>query len=153
MKIFIPILTLISMLLFTSSCQTLDVRGQYVDDSTVNKLENKNLTKAGVEELIGTPTIIPDYTPDTWYYVHRFMGKRAWFQPKTIEQRIVKIKFTKDDIIEEVVVLNDNHTEDIEVVSEYTKAYGTEQNGIQTFIKNIGRFNKTTDGKKKRSKK
>ena len=145
---YIP--TLLLMLLFISGCQTLDIRGQYVDNNAISRLETKTLTKMEVEELLGTPTIIPDYTPDTWYYVHRFMGKRAWFAPKVIEQRIVRIKFTKSDIVEEVEVLNDSHIEDIEIVSEYTKSYGTDQNSMQMIIKNIGRFNKTTDGKKKK---
>lgn len=134
-----------------SSCQTIDVRGQYIDDNAVSQLENKKLTKDQVIDLIGTPTIVPDYTPDTWYYVQRSLARRAWLTPKVIEQRIVKIRFN-NGITAEVAVLNDLHQEEIKVISEHTRTYGTEQNSIQKFIKNIGRFNKTTDGKKGRRK-
>ena len=37
-------------------------------------------------------------------------------------------------------------------MGEYTKTYGTELNGLQKFVKNIGRFNKTTEGKKKKKR-
>ena len=47
------------------------------------------------------------------------------------------------------MLLNDSHNEEINIISEYTKTYGTELNGLQKFVKNIGRFNPSTDGKKK----
>lgn len=145
------LLTLFTLLIL-SSCKTIDIRGQYVDDNSISQLENKQLTKAEVLNLIGTPTIEPDYSPDTWYYIQRSLARRAWFDPKVVEQRILKIKFNKNDIIEEVVILNDSHKDEINVLSEYTKTYGTELNGMQKFVRNIGRFNKTTDGKTKKKK-
>ncbi|MGI4776287.1 MAG: outer membrane protein assembly factor BamE, partial [Janthinobacterium lividum] len=69
-------------LLTLFGCQTIDTRGQYVDDASITQLENKNLTKEQVIELIGTPTIIPDYNPDTWYYIQRLLARKAWLTPK-----------------------------------------------------------------------
>ncbi|MDR0296549.1 MAG: outer membrane protein assembly factor BamE [Rickettsia sp.] len=149
MKFFIIRTFVISSILLTlCSCQTIESRGQYVDDNLLATLEEKRLSKSEVEDLIGTPTIIPNYTPNTWYYVQRSLAKRAWLEPKVIEQKIVRIAFNKKDIIEEVLVLNDSHKDDINMIREYTKTYGTELNGLQKFVKNIGRFNKTTEGKK-----
>jgi outer membrane protein assembly factor BamE (lipoprotein component of BamABCDE complex) len=151
MKIFTRQTFLTSIMLLTlSNCQKIESRGQYVDDNLLPKLENNRLSKSQVEDLIGTPTIIPDYTPNTWYYVQRSSSQRAWFEPKILDQRIVKVVFNKDNIIEEVVVLNDSHQNDINIISEYTKTYGTELNGVQKFARNIGRFNATTTGKKKK---
>ena len=146
------LLTLLTLLLLPG-CKTIDIRGQYVDDNAISQLENKQLTKTEVVNLIGTPTVEPDYSPDTWYYIQRSLSRRAWFDPKVIEQRILRIKFNKNDVIEEVLLLNDSHKDEINVISEYTKTYGTELNGIQKFVRNIGRFNKTTDGKTKKKKK
>ena len=148
---FNKLLTLLALSLFVlSGCQTIETRGQFVDDNLLPQLENKRLSKAEVENLIGSPTIIPDYTSNTWYYIERTLSRRAWFRPKVMQQRVVKVIFNDHDIIKEVIVLNDSHKEDINIISEYTKTYGTELNGIQKFVRNIGRFNKTTDGKKKR---
>lgn len=142
----------ILILLNLASCQTIDVRGQYVDESAIAQLESKKMTKAEVVELIGTPTMIPTYSQNSWYYIQRALSRRAWFQPKVIEQKIVKITFGANDAVEEVQVLSNMNNEDVKVISEYTKTYGTELNGVQKFVKNIGRFNKTTDGKKRNRK-
>ncbi|MCC8417795.1 MAG: outer membrane protein assembly factor BamE [Rickettsia endosymbiont of Bryobia graminum] len=142
----------ISILLTLSNCQTIESRGQAIDDTMIPKLENKHLSKSEVEDLVGTPTIIPDYTSNTWYYVHRSLSRRAWFEPKVIEQKIVRITFDRNNITQEVIVLNNIHKNDLRIISECTKTYGTELNGLQKFVRNIGRFNKTTEGKKKKKK-
>lgn len=139
--------TILLLLLLLTSCQTIDVRGQYVDDAALHKLQNAKMNKAEVVELIGTPTIVPEYSENTWYYAQRSLARRAWFEPKVVEQRIVKIIFDEKDVVEEVALLNDSQNEEIKVISEYTKTYGTDLNGLQKFVRNIGRFNKTTDGK------
>jgi len=154
---FMKSFTIRSFLILTalcalSNCQTIETRGQVIDDSLLPQLENKKLSKEEVTELLGTPTIIPDYIPNSWYYVQRTLARRAWFAPRVIEQKIIKIKFDKNDMLEEVIAINDTHKENINIVSEYTKTYGTELNSVQKFVKNIGRFNKTTDGSKKKKK-
>lgn len=151
--LIIKLLIAAAPILLLSSCQTIDIRGQYVEDAAILKLEKRSLSKAEVVDLIGTPTIVPDYTPNTWYYVQRSLARRVWFEPKVIEQRIVEVKFSNNDVVSEVAVLNDSQIEGIKNTSEYTQVYGTEANGVQKFVRNIGRFNKTTDGKRKRKKK
>lgn len=142
----------IAILLAISNCQVIESRGQYVENSLLPMLENSKLSKNAVEDLIGTATIIPNYSPNTWYYVHRSLSKRAWFNPKVLEQRIIKITFNNNDIVDEVLVLNNSHKNDINIVNECTKTYGTELNSVQKFVRNIGRFNQTTEGKKKKRK-
>ena len=142
---------IIAISFILSGCQTLDIRGQYIDDAALKQVENQRMSKSEVENVLGTPTIVPNYSADTWYYVQRILARRAWFNPTVVEQRVVKVKFDKNDFLEEVVVLA-NSQKEINIIGEYTKARGTELNPIQKFVKNIGRFNKTTDGKKKRKK-
>lgn len=144
---------LLIIFLFLSGCQSIDVRGQFVSDDAINEINTKKLNKDQVAELIGSPTYIPEYSPNNWYYIQRSQAKRAWFDPKVVEQRIVKISFKTDGKLIEAGLLSDVHEEDIVIEKNYTKTKGTEQNGIQKFVKNIGRFNKTTDGKRKKQKK
>jgi outer membrane protein assembly factor BamE (lipoprotein component of BamABCDE complex) len=153
MKSLIIKLSVFASILILTGCQTIDIRGQYVEDAAIAQLQTRTMTKAEVVNLIGTPTIVPDYTPNTWYYVQRSLARRAWFDPKVIEQRIVEVRFNNKDVVSEVLVLNDLQIDEIKSSSEYTKTYGTEANDIQKFVRNIGRFNKTTDGKKKGKKK
>jgi outer membrane protein assembly factor BamE (lipoprotein component of BamABCDE complex) len=145
------ILILIVSFSFTG-CQTVDVHGQFIDNKTIEQLETTRLTKEQVIELVGTPTAVPEYSNDTWYYIQRSIAKRAWFSPRVSEQRIVKITF-QDNYVNSIEVLQEDETHEIQVVKEYTKNYGTELNGVQKFIKNIGRFNQTSNSKSKKKSK
>jgi len=135
-----------------SGCQSIDVRGQFVSDNAIEEINSRKLTQDEIIDLIGTPTYIPEYSHNTWYYIQRSLAKRAWFEPKVVEQRIVKITFNNNGKMLEASLLQDIHNENVNIESKYTKAHGTEQGSLQKFVKNIGRFNKTTDGKKKRQK-
>lgn len=140
-------------LLIISGCQSIDVRGQFVSDSIIEQI---NIKKPNQEELIvmvGTPTFVPDYSPNTWYYIQRSMARKAWFDPKVVQQRIVKVTFTKEKTVREAALLKDSQNESIVVNNAFTKTYGTEQSGIQKFVKNIGRFNQTTNGSSRRKSK
>ncbi|AFC73524.1 outer membrane protein assembly factor BamE [Rickettsia montanensis] len=152
MKIFITYIFSILAFFPLSGCKTIENRGQSIDDSALVKLESKKLNKTEVVELIGTPTMVPEYSQNTWYYVERVMSQRAWLNPKIEKQKIVKITFDANNFMQEVAVIDDSHRQDIEIVHEYTRTYGTELNGLQKFVKNLGRFNKTTDGNKNKSK-
>ena len=143
---------LLVIFIFLSGCQSIDVRGQFVSDNAIEEINSRKLTQDEIIDLIGTPTYIPEYSHNTWYYIQRSLAKRAWFEPKVVEQRIVKISFNDNRKLLGASLLQDIHNENVNIESKYTKAHGTEQGSLQKFVKNIGRFNKTTDGKKKRQK-
>ena len=140
------------MFLLLGGCQSIDVRGQFVSDSAIEEINSKKLTQEEVTDLIGSPTYVPEYSSNTWYYIQRSLTRRAWFDPKVVEQRIVKISFNDHGKMIEAIMLPAMYDENLTIENKYTKTHGTEQNNLQKFVKNIGRFNKTTDGKKKRQK-
>ena len=139
-------------LILLAGCQSIDVRGQFVSDEAIKQINSQQPTKVELIALVGTPTYVPDYSKNTWYYIQRSLAKRAWFDPKVVKQRIVKVVFNGDKV-QEAGLLSDGQNEEISSQSNYTQTYGTQQNGIQKFVKNIGRFNKTTDGTKRKKKK
>lgn len=144
MKRFLPAL----MLMMLTSCQTIYSRGQYIDDTQLDTLMKKNMTKEQVTQLIGSPNLVPDYTPNTWYYAQRSLSYKAWFTPKVISQRIVMIKFDHDKT-SEVEVFNEEHIKEIMVVQEYTKSLGNDKTNLQRFVQNLGKFNKQKKTPKK----
>ncbi|AGJ02974.1 outer membrane protein assembly factor BamE [Rickettsia prowazekii] len=144
MKTFITYIFSILVFFTLNSCKTIENRGTSIDDAELIKLESKKLNKMEVVELIGTPTMVPEYSQNTWYYVERVMSQRAWLNPKIQKQKIIKITFDSNNLMKELIVIDDSHKEDIETVREYTKTHGTELNGLQKFVKNLGRFNNIT---------
>jgi len=150
--ILIKLSCLLALVCLISGCQSIDVRGQFVTDNAIDEINSKKPTQEEIVNLIGSPTYVPDYSPNNWYYIQRSMARRAWFEAKVIEQRIVKIAFNNHGRAIEAKLISNIHQEDVRIESSYTKSVGTEKTNIQKFVKNIGRFNKTTDGKKRQKK-
>ena len=140
-------------LLIITGCQSIDVRGQFVSDSAIEQINIKKPNQEELVGMIGTPTYVPDYSSSTWYYIQRSLARRAWFDPKVVQQRIIKITFGSNKKVSKAVLLKDSQNESIIANSAYTKTHGTEQSGIQKFVKNIGRFNQTTSGSSRRKSK
>lgn len=141
-RFLLTIMTLLAL----PGCKTTDIRGQSVDEAIISQLVIGQQSKDQVTELLGTPTITPSYSP-TWYYVQRTVSHRAWLSPKIVQQKILRIKFDDLGILQEALILNDSHLDEIKVIEKYTKTYGTQLNTFQKFTKNIGRFSKPQDTK------
>jgi outer membrane protein assembly factor BamE (lipoprotein component of BamABCDE complex) len=135
--LLIAILTVI-----VSACQYPVHSGTLVNDEQIKEIEGKPFTKAEIEEKLGTPNVIPDFSENTWYYIHRNMTRRAFFLPVVHGQKIVKLTFDHDRL-NAIESVDNEHNADIVVVKEYIRTKGTEMNPVQEYIRNFGRFNKT----------
>lgn len=144
------LLSLLSLMLL-QSCQTSDSRGQYLDEAKIRQIEGQNVTKEDVINIAGYPTLTPIYSPNTWYYVNRLMKHRAWFKPTAASQRIVKISFD-DNLVSNIEILNAAPIANINVSKEYIRSSANEQNALQHFVSNLGRFNKPLNHKSHRHK-
>ncbi len=140
-------IVVVLLVLTLTSCQSLNTRGVYIDDTKINQITSQKMTKEQLLLTIGAPILKPDYSPDTWYYVSRTLENKPWATPRVVKQRVVQITFN-GDIVEEVEVIDNKHKTDIIIAKTRTKVHGTEENPVQTFVKNFGRFNKTPKAKR-----
>lgn len=138
MQIKFFILIILSMAI--SGCQTRFNSGTLITEDEMNQVSKATTTKTQVEEKFGSPNIIPDYSKDNWYYVHRSMTKRAFLNPVIVSQRVVRFSFVNDKLME-MEAFENKHNGEIKVLDEYIRTRGTELNPIQEYIGNIGRFN------------
>lgn len=145
---------ILNLLVFAlSGCSNLQNRGQFITNSELEKINSTKPTKSELVGIIGNPTYIPEFSQNTWYYIHRSFSERAWFDPFITNQRIVKVVFNKDGKLSRTELLNNTFDQDMTMNSDYTKTYGTEQSGIQKFVKNMGRFNPSTSSSQRKKKK
>ena len=140
------IVILLAMLV--SSCQSLNTRGTYIDDDMVRQISSQKLTREQLVLNIGTPTLEPDYSKDKWYYVSRTLRNKPWAEPKLIKQRIIEVVFD-GDIVKEINVLDSKRQKEVKISKDETISKGTEENPVQTFVKNFGRFNKKSHTKRR----
>jgi len=141
-------LTILVAILTLASCQSLNSRGTFIDDSTLDQMKNQKMSKDQLILNIGLPTLKPDYSPNKWYYVSRIVRNRPWSEPKLIKQRIIEVAFDGDHV-DKIEVLETRKQPSFKISQDETISKGTEENAIQTFIKNFGRFNKTSRSKRR----
>lgn len=131
-----------------SGCQSVNTRGTFIDDNMLDQVKGQKLSKDELLYTLGTPTLKPDYSANKWYYVSRTVRNKAWAEPKLIKQRIVEIVF-KDNLVDEVNVMDRKYQPNVPISKDATISKGTEENPLQTFVKNFGRFNKSKKGKRR----
>ncbi len=122
----VSIITLLFICVLLSSCKSLELHGQFVDNNQIKKLNSKleaeNLLKEEVINDIGYPSFTDTNNEQTWYYVFRVLSKKAWFKPNVEEQRIVKILFNDKNLVTEIKLIQNEHRDkNIKVINEYTK--------------------------------
>ena len=141
---------LIFLVLITlSSCQYSVTSGTKITDAKLAEIKEEKISKSEVENILGSPNIIPDYSNDTWYYVHRDMTRRSFLTPVVRSQRIIKITF-REDMVDSIEILDDSHDKDIRIVKDYIKSKGSDKNAFQEYVQNFGRFNKYKSKEKRR---
>lgn len=150
LKITLALTLVVFVLASISGCQSVNVRGQYIGDEVIDKLNSSRMTKMQVDNQFGSPTYVPQYSQNVWYYIQRSQTKRAWFNPKVVDQRIVKVVFDEQNVVRSAELVENTHDEGVVPNSAYTETRGTEKSGIQKFVGNIGRFNKSSASKKKK---
>lgn len=149
---FRPYFLLVNLLFcfgLLANCQSVDVRGQYINDEMVKKINQTKPTQAELVRLVGMPTFVPDYSRNNWYYIQRSIARRSWLKPKILNQRIVKITFNKKKKVLSAQLFQDKYNSAIRAESRFTRTRGTEQTTLQKFTQNFGRF----VGKKKKKRK
>jgi outer membrane protein assembly factor BamE (lipoprotein component of BamABCDE complex) len=125
-----------------SGCKTINVHGNYLSDDQVKEIIDKKPTKDEIIHIIGSPTLTPDYSSNTWYYASRSVKRQIFSMPQIVAQRIVKVQFNQKDKMISAEILEDSYAKNIVAISDHTKACGNDENAIQQFVRNIGRFNK-----------
>ncbi len=139
-KIFKSV-SLLCVCCIMQSCQTKFHNGTLVSDEQIIMLAKDKPSKAEVENLVGYPNVIPDYTEDSWYYVYRQMTQRSFLDPVINNQVIVRITFTKNTL-DTVEKFENLEFSNLKIAKEYTKSQFVKKNPIQEYIGNIGRFYK-----------
>lgn len=135
------ILFLVISLFALSSCKSVNMRGSYIDDDIIRQIKSEKMSKEQLVLILGNPSIAPDYSPNIWYYVGRIVKHSSFAEPVLRKQRIVKVTFNKKDIVEKMEVIDTKRQPKVIISQDQTVSKGTEENPVQSFVKNFGRFN------------
>ncbi len=93
-----------------------------------------------VLHLVGSPTTQSTFNNNVWYYIGQETEKRGILDSKVTKERIVKISFNKDGIVENVEDITGERL-DIPYERAKTPTHGNELTFLQQLLGNMGRFN------------
>lgn len=133
----------LSLVIFCcSSCiKNISTSGHLFEEKELADLKKAN-TKQDIEDILGTPSTVSNFGPETWYYITSKKEKIAFLKEKVIEQTIIAICFKKDgnvDVIAKYTEKDMKH--DHSLVPEITLVRGNNTTTAQQFFGNLGKFN------------
>lgn len=129
-------------LIITSCAPVVRERGNNVKDEQVTSLQPGVSTKSDVLSSLGSPTTRSSLNGETWYYVSKKTERLAFFEPETLEQKVVAINFNTNGVVDKIKKKGLEDKKDIEIVSRKTPTAGKDMSIMEQLIGNIGRFNK-----------
>lgn len=141
-------LTLLSFAIITTACTPIkEVRGNLVNQKTINSLEVGTTNQKTALELLGTPMSTSTFDSRTWYYIGQKTEQYGVYQTEVVEQQVIALEFNDEGVLEKIDMLDENDGLDIEPSSKETESSGRQFTILQQLIGNVGRFNKSTTSK------
>ncbi|HEX7969361.1 MAG TPA: outer membrane protein assembly factor BamE [Stellaceae bacterium] len=117
-----------------------DQRGNLPEKESLEQIKPGVTDKATVTRLLGSPSSIATFDPDTWYYISQKTKNVAFFKTELIDQEVVAIDFDKEGLVRDV---RHRGMEDRQAVTpnpNATPAPGREFSFIEQLIGNFGKF-------------
>lgn len=117
-----------------------DQRGNLPEKAALEQVKPGVTDKATVTRLLGTPSSVAAFAPNTWYYISQKTKSVAFLKPELLDQEVVAIDFDNDGIVRDV---RHRGMEDRVAVSpnpNATPAPGREFSFIEQLIGNFGKF-------------
>ncbi len=125
------------------ACQPrVDIHGFMPNPDLVAQVQPGELTRAGVAEVLGSPSTIATFDADTWYYITQKTRSFAFLKPEIIDQEVLVIKFDDDQVVSAVEHYTIEDGLIIDPVSRKTPTVGKELTFLQQLFGNVGRFAK-----------
>jgi outer membrane protein assembly factor BamE (lipoprotein component of BamABCDE complex) len=117
-----------------------DQRGNLPDEQNLAQIKPGETDKATVTRLIGSPSSVAAFDPNTWYYISQKTKTVAFFRTDVLDQEVVAITFDQDGVVK---TINNRGLQDAQAVTpnpNATPTNGREFSTIEQFLGNFGKF-------------
>jgi len=141
MRRTVPLVLVGVFLPMLSACETIvDQRGFAPTPGSVEKLEIGSQSREDVVRLIGSPSAVATFNPNTWYYISQKQESYAFFKPSMIEQNVLQLTFNESGRLQAMKKYDLENSRDIEMVSRITPTAGKELTVLEQLLGNVGKF-------------
>jgi outer membrane protein assembly factor BamE (lipoprotein component of BamABCDE complex) len=127
---------------------TIDPRGNLPTPEQISQIKPGVTDKATVTRILGSPSSVAEFDPNTWYYISQKTKEIAFFKPEILDQQVLAVDFDKNGTVRDV--RRRSLADHIAVAPNpnATPAPGREFTVWEQLIGNFGRFSSATSGLK-----
>jgi outer membrane protein assembly factor BamE (lipoprotein component of BamABCDE complex) len=117
-------------------------RGQMVTDEEIDQVKIGTTAKPEVVALLGTPTSVSAFDDNQWYYIGEDTKQIGIHPSRTVNRRILALKFDETGVVAEKSILGLEDGETVSMKDGSTRVLSKEPNVLQQLVGNVGRFSK-----------
>jgi outer membrane protein assembly factor BamE (lipoprotein component of BamABCDE complex) len=130
----------VAALALTACSVPVDQRGNLPEKESLDQIHPGVTDKASVTRLLGSPSSVAAFEPNTWYYVSQKTKEVAFFKPQLLDQEVVAIDFDKDGVVRDIRHRGLQDRQEITPNPNATPAPGREFSFLEQLIGNFGKF-------------
>lgn len=131
----------LALIFSLSGCSpTLDNHGFDPDEIPFTKVNVGSSTRQEVQNILGSPTSISNFPPETWYYISKKTSQTAFLPAKTIDQAVVSVTFNTQGIVTDLKHINKEAGLEIKPVTRETPTTGQSDSVLREIFSNFGRL-------------
>lgn len=112
--------------------------GYIADEATPDSMEPGVDTRASVLARLGSPSTQSIFDENTWFYMTTTQERFAFFKPSVSERKITAIRFSEDDVVEEILEYDVDDGEVISYASRETPTLGRQLTFLEQLLGSIG---------------
>jgi outer membrane protein assembly factor BamE (lipoprotein component of BamABCDE complex) len=128
-----------------SGCSgVVDQRGNLPDTDRLAQIQPGQATKDTVTRVLGTPSSISTFDPNTWYYISRRTEQFAFLAPELLDQQVLVVEFDANGVVKDMRRHGKDEGQEVALVDRTTPAPGRELSLIEQLIGNFGKFSSDT---------
>lgn len=119
---------------------TINNHGFDKEDIDFTKLTPGISTRDDVHNLLGNPTSMSNFHPETWYYISTKTSTTAFLPVKTLDQSVMEITFNPAGIVTSMKAISGEEAREIKPVNRKTPTSGHETSVLREVFSNFGRM-------------
>jgi outer membrane protein assembly factor BamE (lipoprotein component of BamABCDE complex) len=105
----------------------------------VEQIQVGRTTKAEVVRLLGSPSNVAAFDPNTWYYISARQVQYAFLKPRIAEQHVLKIRFDGSGVVAETKQLGIEDAQATTYVDRTTPTRGGEPGVLRSMYDTLMR--------------
>lgn len=103
-----------------------------------------------VRRLLGSPSTVSSYPPETWYYISRERETIGFLSPELTGQKVAQIEFDDMGRVSKLESFGKDAARDMDYVKRETPTEGRSLGLMEQLLGNLGRFNTPRDATQSR---